>query len=409
MDANGRFLYKVFKRYYRSNAAILPDRFTRREFGFMFFDKTYVQRHLSFRSPEEMSAFMSRQVPSHSYYSTSYYRKPDAPTMEEKSWMGAELIFDLDADHLEGAANMTYSEMMTQIRSEMIGLVDSFLLGDLGFSEDQVHITFSGGRGYHAHVRAPDIMGLGTNERREIVDYITCSGLNIDWVFPYHSVATSSMSTSSGTYVNVAKDRLLPPKECGGWRRKMRKALEKVVDDFLTMEPKDIKKSYPSIKGSGTQTIQKTKDELAKSAKIMFEKDSMAFLSKPAQDILIKIMKEDVAHTLSGEVDEPVTADIKRLIRLPGSIHGKSGLRVTPLSRDELTDFDPLQSAVPADYTDDPVKVTMRKNVSMNMKGQNFTLEGETEVPEFLAVFLVGRKMADIGFASESAGKEKLF
>ena len=64
---------------------------------------------------------------------------------------------------------------------------------------------------------------------------------------------------------------------------------------------------------------------------------------------------------------------------------------------------------MPADYTDDPVKVTMRKNVSMNMKGQDFTLEGETEVPEFLAVFLVGRKMADIGFASENEGKEKLF
>ena len=53
--------------------------------------------------------------------------------------------------------------------------------------------------------------------------------------------------------------------------------------------------------------------------------------------------------------------------------------------------------------------MTMRKNVSMNMKGQDFTLEGETEVPEFLAVFLVGRKMADIGFASENEGKEKLF
>ena len=409
MDANGRFLYKAFKRYYRSNSAALPDRFTRREFGFMFFDKSYVQRHLSFRSPEEMSSFMSRQVPSHSYYSTSYYRRPDAPTMDAKGWMGAELIFDLDADHLEGAGNMTYTEMMVQIRSEMMGLVDDFLLGDFGFSEDQVHITFSGGRGYHAHVRTPDIMSLGTNERREIVDFITCSGLNIDWVFPYHMAATSSMSTSAGNYVNVSKDRLLPPKECGGWRRKMRRALEKVADDFLAMDPKDIKKTYPSIRGSGIQTIQKAKDELAKNSAAMFSKDTMAFLSKPVQDILIKIMKEDVARTLSGEVDEPVTADIKRLIRLPGSVHGKSGLRVTPLTRDELTGFDPLQKAVPEIYTDDPIKVTMRKDVSMNMKGQDFSLKGETEVPEYLAIFLVGRKMADIGFASESAGKERLF
>ena len=122
MDANGRFLYKAFKRYYRDNRPLMPDRFTRREFGFMFFDRSFVQRHLSFRTPEELSAFMSGQIPSHSYYSTSYYRKPDAPKMDEKGWMGAELIFDLDADHLEGAEKMTYSEMLLQIRGEMISL-----------------------------------------------------------------------------------------------------------------------------------------------------------------------------------------------------------------------------------------------------------------------------------------------
>ena len=409
MDGNGRFLYKAFKRYYRTNVPALPDRFTRREFGFMFFDKSYVQRHLSFKSPEELGRFMAYQVPSHSYYSTSYYRRPDAPTMDEKGWMGAELIFDLDADHLEGAKEMTYSQMLAQIRSEMIGLVDNFLIGDLGFSEEQVHITFSGGRGYHAHVRRPDIMSLGTSERRELVDYITCSGLNIDWVFPYHAVATSKMSTAAGTYTSVSKDRLLPPKECGGWRRRMRAGLEKVVDDICVMEAKDVKKAYPSIKGSGNQTIQKASDELKANRSAMFERDTMAFVSKSTQDILVKIMKEDVAHRLSGEVDEPVTADIKRLIRLPGSVHGKSGLRVTPITRDELTNFDPLQYAVPEAYTDDPVKVTMRRSVSLNMKGQDFTLEGETEVPEFLAIFLIGRKMADIGFASENEGKEKLF
>ncbi|MBO4798464.1 MAG: DNA primase catalytic subunit PriS [Candidatus Methanomethylophilaceae archaeon] len=407
MDANGRFLYKAFKRYYRDNRPLMPDRFTRREFGFMFFDRSFVQRHLSFRTPEELSAFMSGQIPSHSYYSTSYYRKPDAPKMDEKGWMGAELIFDLDADHLEGAEKMTYSEMLLQIRGEMISLVDNFLLGDLGFSEDQVHITFSGGRGYHAHVRTPDIMGLGTQERRELVDYITCSGLNIDWVFPVQTVATSKSRTASGTYVSTVSDRLLPPKECGGWRRRMRKALEKVIDDLCVMDTKQFKKEYPSSKNS--TVIPKARDELIRNRTIVLEKDTMAFLSRPVQDLLVKVMKEDVARRLSGEVDEPVTADIKRLIRLPGSVHGKSGLRVTPVTREELAGFDPLESAVPDTYTDSPVKITMRRDSELRIKGENLVLRGETEVPEYAAVFLIGRKMADIGYASENEGKEKLF
>lgn len=409
MDSNQRFLFKAFRKYYRVNTPIMPDRFTRREFGFMFFDKTYVQRHMSFGRPEELHKFMLGQVPSHSYYSTSYYRKPNAPTMDEKEWMGAELIFDLDADHLDGAKEMTYSEMLVQIRSEMINLVDSFLLGDLGFSEDQVHITFSGGRGYHAHVRTPDVMGLGTHERRELVDYITSSGLNIDWVFPYNKVATSKVVTGNGVRTNVAKDRLIPPADSGGWKLRMRNGLMYVVNDFCDTDIKEIRKEYPSIKGSDKQTVLKAQDELRKNRGYLFEKNTMAVLSQSTQNMLVKIMKEDMAYRLSGEVDKPVTADIKRLIRLPGSVHGKSGLRVTPITRQELTDFDPLQMAVPDEYSDDPIKITMRRDSKLDMKGEHFSLSGETEVPEYAAVFLIGRKMADYGFASEVKEQRKLF
>ena len=329
--------------------------------------------------------------------------------MDEKDWMGAELIFDLDADHLDGAKEMTYSEMLVQIRSEMMHLVDSFLLDDLGFTEDQVHITFSGGRGYHAHVRTPDIMTLGTHERRELVDYITGSGLNIDWVFPYNRVPTSQVVTGGGVRTNVAKDRLIPPADSGGWKKRMRNGLMDVVNDLCDVDPKVFKKDYPSIKGSKTDTLVKAQEELRKTRGILFEKNTMAILSPSTQNILVKIMKEDMAHRLSGEVDEPVTADIKRLIRLPGSVHGKSGLRVTPISRQELTDFDPLQMAVPDEYSDEEVKITMRKPSKLDMKGQHFDLDGETMVPEWAAVFLIGRKMADIGFESEVREQPKLF
>ena len=182
-----------------------------------------------------------------------------------------------------------------------------------------------------------------------------------------------------------------------------------VVNDFCDGDGKNLKKEYPSIKGSDIKTVYKAQEELRKARKVLFEKNNMAMLSSPVQNMLIKIMKEDVAYRLSGEVDEPVTADIKRLIRLPGSVHGKSGLRVTPITREQLTDFDPLQMAVPDAYTDDPVKVTMRRPMELDMKGEHFSLKGETEVPEFAAVFLIGRKMADIGYASEQDGKQKLF
>lgn len=395
MDSNQRFLFRSFRKYYRSNDPILPDRFTRREFGFMFFDKSFVQRHIGFHDLKELRSFMQTQVPAHSYYSTAYYRTPAAPTMEEKGWMGAELIFDLDADHLDNADKMSFEEMLAQIKREMISLVDNYILGDLGFSTDDLYITFSGGRGYHAHVKMPDVLGFGTHERREIVDFVTSRGLDIDWVFEQQAVGMGTTVVRGEKITNIKRFRSIPPADSGGWRLRMRNALKDVVDDICDKDVKEIKKLYPSIKKN--QSIPKIQEDVRASRNIMFQNNKMVTMAHNTQEFLVKIMAEDVAHRLSGEVDEPVTADIKRLIRLPGSVHGKSGLKVTPLTRDELTDFDPMTMAVPEVYSDDSVKISMKTDYSFKMKGEEFNLSGITEVPEWAAVFLVGKKLADVG------------
>lgn len=404
MDQNSRFLLRAFRKYYRENSVILPDRFARREYGFMFFDRNFMQRHIAFSNSAEMHRFLISNVPSHSYYSTAYYRRPNAPTMEEKEWLGAELIFDLDADHLVGAENMTYETMLDQIRSEMINLVDSFLIGDLGFDDRDIRITFSGGRGYHAHISMPEVLGLGTHERREIVDYVTSTGLNIDWVFPFAKVATTKAVINGQERVNIARNRTIPAADSGGWKLRMRNGLKEVVSSICdTDENKKIKAMYPSAKDIQNKTLDGIREDLGKSRDLMFVNNRMSTLKKNTQELLVRIMANDVAYRLSGEVDEPVTADIKRLIRLPGSIHGKSGLRVVPLSRDELTDFNPLTMAVPKEYSDNQVTVTLRKDYEFTIKDQHFKLDNASTVgvPEYAAVFLIGRGVADYGDGSK--------
>jgi DNA primase small subunit len=407
MDRDSRFLLKCVRKYYKENPPILPERFTRREFGFMYFGYNMMQRHMGFANTNELWTFLTSKVPAHSYYSTAYYRHPAAPTMEEKEWLGAELIFDLDADHLPGAENMSYSVMMNQIKTEMITLCDSFLFGDLGFNSDNVNITFSGGRGYHAHVMMSDVLSLGTHERREIVDYITGSGLDIDWVFPYKRVPTSSFNMNGGVRTNVARDREIPTGESGGWKKRMRLGLMDVVNDFCDTDTKYLRSYYPSIKKSQHKTVERVQEEVKNSRKVLFEKNTMATMSKTAQEMLVKIMDQDMRMRLSGEIDAPVTADVKRLIRLPGSIHGKGGLKVVPLTREELTGFEPLEMAVPKEYSDDPVEITLREPIDLKIKDQRFVLKGETEVPEYAAVFLIGKKYAHLG--KESEQQEILF
>ena len=403
MDQNSRFLLKMFRRYYKENEMPMPSRFGRREFGFMYFDRDFMQRHMSFSNPTEMRKFMIAQVPKHSYYSTAYYRRPNAPTMEEKGWMGADLIFDLDADHLEGAEDMSYSQMMDQIKKEMINLLDSFLYNDLGFDEKDVGIYFSGGRGYHAHIELNDVTGLGSHERREIVDFVTSNGLDIDRVFRQENVVRSVVNVKGQERNNISTFRTIPPEDSGGWWLRMRNGLKDVVNDVCDQDTKDLKRTYPSIKSMSPKTIESYKDDLIKSRDVIFVNNRMATLKKGTQDMLIKIMKEDVAYRLSGEVDEPVTADIKRLIRLPGSLHGKTGLKVMPITRDELNGFDPLLDALPESYTSDPITVNVKRKTNIKINGERFDLDiGVTEVPEYVAVFLVGRRIADIGDGERS-------
>ena len=403
MDQNSRFLLKMFRRYYKENEMPMPSRFGRREFGFMYFDRDFMQRHMSFSNPTEMRRFMIAQVPKHSYYSTAYYRRPNAPTMEEKGWMGADLIFDLDADHLEGAEDMSYSQMMDQIKKEMINLLDSFLYNDLGFDEKDVGIYFSGGRGYHAHIELNDVTGLGSHERREIVDFVTSNGLDIDRVFRQENVVRSVINVKGQERNNISTFRTIPPEDSGGWWLRMRNGLKDVVNDVCDQDTKDLKRTYPSIKSMSPKTIESYRDDLIKSRDVIFVNNRMATLKKGTQDMLIKIMKEDVAYRLSGEVDEPVTADIKRLIRLPGSLHGKTGLKVMPITRDELNGFDPLLDALPESYTSDPITVNVKRKTDIKINGERFDLDiGVTEVPEYVAVFLVGRRIADIGDGERS-------
>ncbi|MBS7382256.1 MAG: DNA primase catalytic subunit PriS [Candidatus Methanomethylophilaceae archaeon] len=403
MDQNSRFLLKMFRRYYKENEMPMPSRFGRREFGFMYFDRDFMQRHMSFSNPTEMRKFMIAQVPKHSYYSTAYYRRPNAPTMEEKGWMGADLIFDLDADHLEGAEDMSYSQMMDQIKKEMINLLDSFLYNDLGFDEKDVGIYFSGGRGYHAHIELNDVTGLGSHERREIVDFVTSNGLDIDRVFRQENVVRSVVNVKGQERNNISTFRTIPPEDSGGWWLRMRNGLKDVVNDVCDQDTKDLKRTYPSIKSMSPKTIESYRDDLIKSRDVIFVNNRMATLKKGTQDMLIKIMKEDVAYRLSGEVDEPVTADIKRLIRLPGSLHGKTGLKVMPITRDELNGFDPLLDALPESYTSDPITVNVKRKTDIRINGERFDLDiGVTEIPEYAAVFLVGRRIADIGDGERS-------
>ena len=106
-------------------------------------------------------------------------------------------------------------------------------------------------------------------------------------------------------------------------------------------------------------------------------------------------LRKTAVSMSAGETDEPVTCDIKRLIRLPGSLHGKTGFMVKRIYLDTLNEFDPLVDTIV--LPDDPVKVEINESINIKMKDESYNLEPkEDEVPSYLAVFLIGRKIANV-------------
>ena len=94
------------------------------------------------------------------------------------------------------------------------------------------------------------------------------------------------------------------------------------------------------------------------------------------------------------KASEPVTADIKRLIRLPGSIHGGSSFGVVPLTRKKLENFNPLEDAII--FTESPVRVLVTKPQEVEIKGKIWRVsEGVGRLPENVAMYLMCRGSAE--------------
>ena len=100
---------------------------------------------------------------------------------------------------------------------------------------------------------------------------------------------------------------------------------------------------------------------------------------------------------MAGETDEPVTSDVKRLIRLPGSIHGKTGFIVRGLDFDGLADFNPLIDAVWDGHSGD-TKIEGLEDFDFSLIGEDWKIkEGQTvELPTAAAFFAVLQKKAII-------------
>jgi len=384
------YLRRRFGDHYRQVDVTPPPAAADREWGYIPFTTggTRMVRHRSlldlgeFGENAELAEVLARQRPRHVYFSAARYDAPGADEMDEKGWRGADLVFDIDADHLAGVDEETpYAEMLATGKAAVEDLLD-LLERDFGF-EDRT-VVFSGGRGYHVHVRDDGVQELDRDERREVVDYVLGEGVDLETVLETETVAGRGLE-------NPTDKRVL--RTDGGWGRRVHERLTdrlsraRAADEETAME---LLTAYDGVgEGKASAVLgaaERNREEVA-AGNVDVHSGMVSF----ARAVLAETVERDRAP-----VDEPVTTDINRLIRLPGSLHGGSGLAVTRIDRGDLASFDPLVDAVPETFRGGEATVEVTDGGPVALDGDSFNLSaGERVVPEAVAVFLMARGRAE--------------
>ncbi|MFW9961966.1 MAG: DNA primase small subunit domain-containing protein [Candidatus Sifarchaeia archaeon] len=366
------------------------------------------RRHVGYLNRDELIRDLASVAPHSVYHSAAFYKIPVARHMDEKEWFGAELVFDIDADHLElscakdhdawrcnneschktgvgkppencpdcngksfSTRKWVCENCLHEARNYTIKLYDEFLVSDFGFDPKSIQLNYSGHRGYHVRVRDPRVYSLDSNGRIQIVHYVMGLGLN-----------TEKVIVNQGG-VDKIPDRVFP-----GWAGKMAGAIIEFV------------RNIDSYNGTERWVKPLRKGKVAALEGLLRDPP---ILNKEAKDVGLKSWQEiaeKAAEFYGGEIDRPVTHDIHRVIRLIGSLNGKTGFLVNQLNRDELNDFDPFRDAIV--FSDGQIKVKfLRKSPGV----PRFRIGDETygpyhgesvELPTAAAVFVLCKGVAII-------------
>jgi DNA primase small subunit len=375
---------KAFREYYfnQSKAIEEPLKMEQREFGYMHFGQAGMLRHLSFKSMKELDAMLVREAPSDVYCSNAYYRFPTQQPMQEKQWLGADLIFDIDgkdlgmpcvpshsysvctncgyvspppeqdeerssyscpycsckkADHV----SIPCSKCIDGSKKEARRLMD-FLLADIGLEHSAINIYFSGNNGFHVHINDDACTSLDPQARSDLVGYLSGTGLMLE------SIGVRKTNTEDLFSIKFPKSGLTY-----GWRRRIAEKLK--IDMTSAIKLKNI------VNQNGGYNA-------------------------------FKVELDRLAKDMGVRIDPQVTTDVHRVFRMPGTLNSKSGLSKTKSS--DLYSFDPFVDACL--LGDGKVSVRVKTPVKFKLKRNSFNISKESaEMPAYAAVYLMCKGLAE--------------
>ncbi|MDE1865662.1 MAG: DNA primase catalytic subunit PriS [Candidatus Micrarchaeota archaeon] len=367
----------LLKEYYSKAGDLSPHSIERREFGFGDFERKISYRHMAFRDWKALRTYLTNDAPPFVSVSSAHYQHPDGRPMENKGRIGAELVFDLDANDLnlpcakEHGRSWVCDKCLDGVKDETHKLIEDFLVADFGFGEKDIGVNFSGNRGYHIHIDNKTVFDMDSDERKAISDYISANGIEMQSFFPN---------------LGMKGKRLEGPKPTDyGWGGKLAggviRALNTGIGELTSL-------------GIDRPT-----------ANLLFRKRAEVILgittgnwdkiNIPKKGELWAKVLSSIAVRQSDSIDKNVSTDVHKLLRLPDTIHGDTGLIAKRLkSASDLSKFDPMNDAVA--FTKGTLKVKVESSPKFEISGQSYgPFNGSSEeLDTAAAIYLILKRSA---------------
>ncbi|MGB7968694.1 MAG: DNA primase catalytic subunit PriS [Methanobacterium sp.] len=303
------------KRYYREEWDIkqVPDfiahSIQEREFGFDHVGRGPNDRYKVFRNPDLLKRFLKVRTPFAAYCSVAFYDKP----RRRDKWTKAELVFDVDAKDIpirtcecEGVCEICLNEA----REIVCGIIDT-LKEDLGLKN--IHIVYSG-RGYHVRVLDDDVTRVNSDVRSQIVKYIVGAEVpENEYSLDYEKVSYEHFVIPFG-YPNVFTERV----------------------------------KYSILHLNEHSNLDEVNKKLLKDVlkyRTFIEDNNWGMFKNKIGPLRYKKVVNGIASMNMSLVDAKVSIDLKRILRLPSSLHSMVSMKCTEVRNIET--FDPFKEAVP--------------------------------------------------------------
>ena len=303
------------KRYYREEWDIkqVPDfiahSIQEREFGFDHIGRGPNDRYKVFRNPDLLKRFLKVRTPFAAYCSVAFYDKP----RRRDKWTKAELVFDVDAKDIpirtcecKGVCEICLNEA----REIVCGIIDT-LKEDLGFND--IHIIYSG-RGYHVRVLDDDVTPVNSDVRSQIVKYIVGAEVpENEYSLDFEKVSYEHFVIPFG-YPNVFTERV----------------------------------KYSILHLNEHSNLDEVNKKLLKDVlknRHLIEDNNWGMFKNKIGPLRYKKVVNGIASMNMSLVDAKVSIDLKRILRLPSSLHSMVSMKCTEVKNIET--FDPFKEAVP--------------------------------------------------------------